>query len=306
MKNPALHSLATHGKTFKFASLLLSKAQVDQAARLYQFCRWVDDIADETQDKSFAKEMLDNVKQQIISGKPRHQITEDYLILSGELGIPINHALTLIDGVSSDLKEVAFVTEDELIEYAYKVAGVVGLMMCPILDAKPQGTAHAIDLGIAMQLTNIARDVMEDAQLGRRYLPLEWCGVSTHQIVEDSDKTLRPQVMQAIRRTLALAERYYQSARQGYRYLPSQSRRAIVVAEAVYREIGVKLERQGLRYWQGRTTITLGGKLWLASSNLISFKVREKAPHNHDLHKPLSKIVGFDRLERKSNGLPHQ
>lgn len=292
MRRQAVNSLAHHGKTFRFASFLLSKRQVEQAARLYHFCRWIDDLADDATNKQFAKETLTNVKEQLYSQVASQPIVEDFLLLSSEQGIPIVHATTLIDGVIGDLDTVAVKTETELIQYAYKVAGVVGLMMCPILGAQKQGTAHAIDLGIAMQLTNIARDVLEDAILGRRYLPFEWCPVSAEEIATDQVEA-RYATMQAIEKVLILAERYYESARHGYCYLPPESRRAIKVVEAVYREIGVKLKRQGIQYWHGRVIIGLPSKVKIALSSLILRTKRSSQSHDIRLHEPLVSLVGF-------------
>ncbi|MGL6259866.1 phytoene/squalene synthase family protein [Vibrio sp. WXL210] len=297
MKNQALNSLAKHGKTFRFAGLLLNKTQLEQAARLYHFCRCIDDIADNATDKCKATEQLKAVKRQLTNQCPQDAFVEDFLALSAELNMPQDYASTLIDGVTSDLGRVDIQTESELVQYAFKVAGVVGLMMCPILGADPRGTPYAIDLGIALQLTNIARDVLEDAQMGRRYLPYEWCPMSAQQVTLGNDVETRQQVMQAIERVLALAEHYYTSARQGYTHLPRRSRRAIIVAESVYRAIGVKLTQQGTRYWEGRTTVALTSKIHIAAVNLLRRTQTSSKGHDQTLHLPLRQLTAYQPIE---------
>lgn len=287
----ALNTLNTHGKSFRFAGMFLSKSQLTQAAQLYQFCRWIDDIADESEDKIAAKTQLMGIQNDLIKGRSLDSHAASFITLQHELNIPSVLPNSLIDGVLSDLDVVSIQTKAELIRYAYRVAGTVGLMMCPILKADLRGYPHAVDLGIAMQLTNIARDVMEDARLVRRYLPNEWCPVSPQQIVSNTRET-REIVKEAINQLLRLAERYYTSGADGYRYLPSRSRRAIKIAAAVYREIGKKLASNGLNYWEGRTVVSLPQKLQVTLS--LGLKRRMSANDNmpyiiHDqrLHKDL-------------------
>ena len=166
--------LKKHGKTFNFARLFLGQKTGIDAARLYRFCRIVDDIADESPDPDIAKVKLQALRESITQGTTSHPVVQDFLSLCDEYQIDRRHGITLIDGVSQDLNVVALPSLDSMIHYAFRVAGVVGLMMAPILGAKKKGFAFAIDLGIAMQFTNIARDVLEDAKMGRRYLPGDW------------------------------------------------------------------------------------------------------------------------------------
>ena len=120
-----------------------------------------------------------------------------------------------------------------------------------------------------MQLTNIARDVFEDAQMGRRYIPRSWCDVSAENIVENS-VTTQQKVIDATKRLLALSECYYNSGWQGLRYLPKNSRNAIAIAASVYREIGMKLAaRHNYAYWKGRTRVGLPKKVLIASSVMV-------------------------------------
>ena len=199
MKDDPTELLKKHGKTFNFARLFLGKKTGIAAARLYRFCRIVDDIADESPDPDMAKVKLDELKQSIAHKSASHPVLEDFLRLCEEYQIDRHHGITLIDGVSQDLNVVALPSLDTLIQYSFRVAGVVGLMMAPILGAKKVGCAFAIDLGIGMQLTNIARDVLEDAQMGRRYLPEEWVGsLSASHILLTNDEH-RVQIQNAIK-----------------------------------------------------------------------------------------------------------
>jgi phytoene synthase len=283
--------LRKHGKTFNFARLFLGRKTGFGAARLYRFCRIVDDIADESPDPQIAKVKLGELKESIIYNNASHFVVQDFLRLCEEYKIDKHHGITLIDGVSQDLEPVALATTETLIQYAFRVAGVVGLMMAPILGAKKAGYAFAIDLGIGMQLTNIARDVLEDAQMGRRYLPSEWVDtLSASQITlaDKGQKDQKEQVQDAIKTLLNLAEEYYQSGLAGLYYLPPRNRQAIAVAAYVYRDIGRKLLKNGCHYWQGRVFVAKPRKVLLASQALWHLKTaaiaNHETEHQNQLH----------------------
>ena len=273
MSSKPIAILAKHGKSFRLAGAFLNKQQLQQAARLYAFCRWIDDIADHATDQESARQQLHAIRTAIQTGASAEMSEsaelEDFQSLADQFNIPTLLPCSLIDGVLTDLEPAVNIGNvDELMRYAYRVAGVVGLMMCPILRAKPEGWVHAVDLGMAMQLTNIARDVMADAAMGRRYLPATWCDCSAEDIRENSilaQQTVKP----AIRRLLNLAEQYYASGALGFRYLPTQSRTAIAVAATVYRHIGIKLHSNQLQYWQGRVVISQAHKVLLTLRTLL-------------------------------------
>lgn len=290
----ALSVLRKHGKSFRFAGMFLSGKQLEQAACLYQFCRWIDDIADETADKQNALLQLQSIQNSIRKDSSDEPILNEFLILSRSLNIPSILPLSLIDGVLSDLDTVQILDAAALIRYAYRVAGTVGLMMCPILNADSRGYAHAVDLGIGMQLSNIARDVWEDAQLGRRYLPYTWCPFTPHQILDNAGST-QDKVKSALTQLLALADSYYASGAAGYPYLPLKSRRAISIAATIYREIGVKLNRNKLNYWQGRTVVSLPQKVQLATKtifiNTVGHKPIDTNIHSAKLHDDLRDLL---------------
>lgn len=270
-------TLALHGKTFYFAGRLLSKDQLHRAATLYASCRSVDDIADETPNKVTARAELEDIKNGIQAQRHlSHPIADS---IRETLGADGQSAfLDLMDGVISDTGLVEIHTEQELIDYCYSVAGTVGIMMCDVLDVTDrEAFDFAVSLGIGMQLTNIARDVLEDAQIHRRYLPAQWLGdISAISIVDGSEET-RAAVKRATARCLSLAEQYYNFASLGFSYLPYRSRLAISVAARVYGEIGVILKNdQGCDIWAGRVVVSLPRKLRVALAAVASHSVDPK------------------------------
>ncbi len=280
--------LKKHGKSFNFARLFLGSETGIAAARLYRFCRIVDDIADESLDKEQARKDLADLINAINQNQKNHPLVGDFLLLCEEHDIERKNGIILIQGVSEDLSLQALETEQEIVQYAFKVAGVVGLMMAPILGAKEDGYSFAIDLGIGMQLTNISRDILEDAEMNRRYIPGAWVDFLTPEQISLVQKKDRESVQKAITRLLELAERYYQSGLAGLYYLPPRNRPAIAVAAYVYREIGRKLLKQNCEYWRGRIVVSKLHKAFLASKALWYLRSREFTnkvlKHDPNLH----------------------
>ena len=211
-------ALAQNGRTFHWARRFLGKTHGANGARLYAFCRLLDDLADGDLPNGKARlatisDDLKALSQRSPSANPSASdpAMADFAPFMTERGLPASALRHLIDGLLFDQGHVALESEDDLVKYGYQVAGTVGLMMCPILSCyEARATDYAIDLGIAMQLTNIARDVLEDAQMGRRYLPGEWVGnMSAGQIANaaaTTDTAAIARVADGISRTLALAE----------------------------------------------------------------------------------------------------
>jgi len=287
-------TLALHGKSFYFAGQLLSKTQLQRAAALYASCRNVDDIADETPDKGLARAELQEIKTAIeVQNRLSHPVAD---AICETLKIKGQHAfLDLMEGVISDTGLVEVETEQELIKYCYRVAGTVGVMMCDVLDVSDtEALDFAVSLGVAMQLTNIARDVLEDAKMQRRYLPAEWLGqVTAADIAEGSEET-RLAVKKATSNCLSLAEQYYQFAGLGLSYLPFRSRLAITVAARVYREIGVILkDSRDYDIWAGRVVVSLPRKLSIA---LIAIASNLLDPRFYRKNRPASSPVGLTHI----------
>jgi phytoene synthase len=280
-------TLAFNARSFRWASVFLSQAQRRRVAALYAFCRAVDDLADA--DWATPEARQDLVDLQAALGAepngearwPSHYLWFRELCLECGISFPIVRELMI--GMMSDLDLVRIQSDRELVRYCYRAAGTVGLMMCAILGVRdPRSLRHAIDLGIAMQLTNICRDVLEDAQTARVYLPakrLAEFGVTPEDLVEgraDPDA-----VSLVVDDVLTLAEGYYQSGDAGMRFLPARARWAILIASRLYRGIGRRLRR---RYRSnpllGRVVVPWFEKLGLVASASISWIRLTLSPPN--------------------------
>ncbi len=292
----ALSILSQHGKSFRFAGMFLAREQLLLAARLYQFCRYVDDIGDLSPCVATANRQLMDLRD-ALQKKDKHFSFEldDFLQLQQALNLPTAWPVALIDGVIQDTEGLAINNCDDLLRYAFRVAGVVGLMMCPILNANQRGIAHAIDLGVGMQLTNIARDVMEDANIGRKYIPNSWTPMTASQIAIDEPAN-RPEISAAIKRLLALAERYYASGTMGLRFLPGRGRISIGIAARVYRQIGIALLENECAYWQGRTVVCTTKKFQIAMAVIARLVITSATDpiddtlHDSSLHNSFSDL----------------
>jgi phytoene synthase len=217
---------------------------------------------------------------------------EAFIQLATENDIPLKAARELLDGMLKDQRPTVVLDEAELLRYCHAVAGTVGLMMCRVLKCKhPRADSFAIDLGIAMQLTNIARDVLEDAKMGRRYLPSSWVDLSVVEIAE-ADVPCHQSVALAVLRLLDLAEDYYQSALLGIQLLPFRSRLAITVALRVYRQIGWVLKRRGVPWWQGRVFVGKPEKALLSLRSIGDLKPVKVPAHKKELHQYLQGLAG--------------
>lgn len=286
-------TLARHGKSFYWASLFLGSDAAGRAAQLYQFCRFVDDLADG--DLPQREESLEDIRARLEGGsQPAGPEIETFLEFAQQNNIPVVAAKELLDGMLMDQRPTAFKDETELLRYCHAVAGTVGLMMCRVLNCEHQRADNfAIDLGIAMQLTNISRDVLEDARMGRRYLPATWVDLPAAEIAEAAIPCRQP-VARAIQQSLELAEDYYQSALMGIQLLPFRTRLAITVALRVYRQIGWVLRRRSLRWWQGRVFVATGEKALLTLRSLRDLRPKKVPAHSKKLHQDLQGLAGVE------------
>ena len=254
--------LAQRGHSFHWARRLLSVQHAERATRLYGFCRRIDDVADEATDAASAHAALAVIRQALQTGASDDAETADMLQLMQTCSIDPAIPLELMRGVEGDLGEVRVADMEELLRYCYRVAGTVGLMMTAALDVTaPEALPHAIDLGIAMQLTNICRDVREDAVLGRRYLPATLVGPLEPVALVDPTTSVRATVTHALRMLLEAADRHYASGEQGLRYLPAGASAGILVAARVYRGIGTVLREREFDCWSSRAKVSTAGKL---------------------------------------------
>ena len=288
-------SLAANGKSFHWARRFLGDRMGHDAARLYAFCRLLDDMADGDIEDGPAR--LAIIREDLLAGRGGDDPAfAAFSPLMHEKQFPPEVLVALIDGLLEDqAAEVALADEAALLRYAYRVAGTVGLLMCHVLDChSPAARAHAIDLGIAMQLTNIARDVLEDAQMGRRYIPGDWVGGATPDDIraaaQDPAAPPAEAVTVAVGRLLDLAEAFYASGASGYPFLPWRAHLSIAVAARVYRQIGVQLRGAGLAWHQGRQVTSKATKLRCSLVALASFRRRIGSggtAHDPQLHTAL-------------------
>ena len=218
--------------------------------------------------------------------------------LKQELDLPVFAVKDLLKGLISDQGTVLLLNENQLIQYSYKVAGTVGLMMAPILGiSSKKAIPFAVDLGIAMQLTNISRDVLEDACMGRRYLPIGWAPEN----IAEADYKTRQVVRDSIEEMLHLADTYYESGVRGICYLPRRSRFAVYLMAKIYRHIGILILDRNIAWWKGRVYVPMHKKIYLtllALPKVLYHLITNRALHEenseHDarLHKSLIGLPG--------------
>ena len=227
--------LAQFAKSFNWAGFFLPKNVYQDCSKLYAFCRVLDDLVDEKTDLELREERfneikniykktyeLDNNDRNVLNQNEHGLIVNDMIDLAYNNNIKRIILDDLIEGVGSDLKQKVYLRSvKDLLVYSYRVAGTVGLMMAKILNVNDtRSLKGAIDLGIAMQLTNIARDVIEDKKMNRQYIKPDF---------------------ENIEATLKLADMFYESSYTSIKKIPFKYRFAIIVARRVYRQIGRKI-----------------------------------------------------------------
>ena len=300
--NESIDSLKIFGKSFYWAGMILPKHYLQRSADLYYFCRKLDDIADQKKNKKNLIK-LESIKKFIIQ--------DNYTELSNiNIYVPNflkkkqnakKAILDLIDGLIFDQGKVRVKNINELIIYCYRVAGTVGILMCIALDCKDKEAKNfAIDLGIAMQLTNITRDILEDAKMDRRYLPssitkdifpIDILTISEKKKYNVNDYKL---ITNALEKLLSISEEYYISGKKGLHFLPFKIRLSIAVAANVYREIGIKVKTKSFDWISGReyTSIFTKTKITIYSIFYEILFYRNKKPnHDNKLHHPIKEFI---------------
>ena len=276
---------------------ILPRQIATDAAILYSFCRNLDDVADQTTKPGPSPDPvqhLERIRHDLSEGTSQDPLLTEILHLASRTNLDLRAAVCLLDTLLEDANGRAEIPDEAgLIRYCYGAAGTVGLMMCAILGVdSPKATLQAIDLGIAMQLTNIARDVVEDATLGRRYVPGLWVGNLTPQQISErykEDATMRAALAIGTERVLALADIFYAAAVPGFAAIPGQARSGIRIAAAVYRQIGVDLRQRGCDCGHGRVVVPLLSKLRIAvsvytgQSRLEEMRLPEDLSRFHDV-----------------------
>jgi phytoene synthase len=264
--------LRSGSRSFFVSSWLLPAFYRGPATALYAFCRVADDIIDEGDDRDSGLEQLHERLDRIYAGEPWDDPVDRSLTgIVQRFDMPDPLLRALLEGFQWDRDEKRYANLSELYGYAARVAGTVGVMMAVLMGVRSAGAlARASDLGVAMQLTNIARDVGEDARAGRVYLPLEWlveAGIDPDEFLAD------PQYSEAlaavIQRLLDDAEVLYDRAVPGIRALPGDCQAGIFAARSIYREIGRDLQRTGLDSVNQRAVVSHTRKLALLRQALM-------------------------------------
>jgi phytoene synthase len=245
-----------HSKSFALAARLLAPAARRRAERLYAWCRHADDAIDHAPTPLAAAAALAGLRSDLdavyAGRRPSSPAAGLLAAVVADCDLPRVYPEELLAGMAMDAGGARFRTLDDLLVYAHRVAGVVGLMMCHALGVSDDRAGpHAGALGIAMQLTNVARDVAEDWARGRLYLPLAWLGGEPPAGRSLEDAAVAP----AVERLLAVADSYYVAGDAGLRYLDRRGRLAVRVARMVYSEIGARVRAAGCRPSAGRAIV---------------------------------------------------
>lgn len=266
-------------QSFAAAAALFDPQTRADAEMLYAWCRHCDDVIDgqtlghdrEALDPAEVEERLVGLYAQTRAALAGHPTDDPAFAAFREVAarrdLPERYPIELIDGFAMDVAGRRYETIEDTLDYCWHVAGVVGVMMAIVMGVRPddlQTLRRAQDLGLAFQLTNIARDIVEDAQNDRIYLPADWLAAAS--VPEDAVAAPehRAAVAGLARRLVEAAEPYYASARWGLRGLPFRSAWAVAAARGVYREIGVKVVARGAKAWDERVSTSTAEKLGLA------------------------------------------
>tara|TARA_Y100001970_G_scaffold290463_1_gene424282 strand:+ start:1484 stop:2374 length:891 start_codon:yes stop_codon:yes gene_type:complete len=287
--------LALFAKSFNWAGFFLPRKLYRDCSKLYAFCRVLDDLVDEnvsleSRSERFSKirDFFENAYKENINYRKLKDQNDYKLIINEMIVIADNNNIKkiilddLIDGVGSDLKSKVYLRSvKDLLVYSYRVAGTVGLMMAKMLNVNDSRSLKgAIDLGIAMQLTNIARDVIEDKNMNREYIKPDF---------------------ENIRATLKLADMFYESSFSSIKSIPLRYRFAIIVARRVYRQIGRKiLSKRNMENYEksGKIYVNIFGKLFqtfISVFDLIVIFLKNLEPHQRQReHEIISEEVNID------------
>ncbi len=258
--------MAGGSKTFFAASRLLPERVRGPAIALYAFCRVADDAIDFATDRASALVQLNERLRCIYADTPMDFESDKALAaVVREFHLPLELVSALLEGFEWDAEGRRYETLEELQSYGARVAGSVGAMMAVIMRTRSeQALARACDLGVAMQLTNIARDIGEDAHCGRLYIPLQWM----REVGLDPDEWMKTplfddRIAAVVTRLLAAADDLYRRSEHGIGQLPRDCRPAIRAARLVYAEIGREIERGGLDSINHRAVVSGRRKLGL-------------------------------------------
>ncbi|MCO4771035.1 MAG: phytoene/squalene synthase family protein [Deltaproteobacteria bacterium] len=292
-----LRVLSAGSKSFSLAGKLMRPSRRAAAAAVYAWCRRADDLIDDAPE-GLAEERATQLRRELdalygpggpvdggswegVEGRDELALRA-FAQIARERGIPRQYPDELVNGMEMDVRCHRYESAAELKLYCYRVASTVGLMMCHVMGVKDDRALEpAVHLGVALQLTNISRDVLEDWHMGRLYLPQEWLGdagpdllrrleaAGPHGDPGELPRRWESEIRAATRRLLTTAERYYNSADRGLQDLPLTSASAIRAARWIYREIGAEVWRRDFDVWQGRAVVRTRRKAFLLGRSAL-------------------------------------
>ena len=274
--------LEKHAKSFYWASFFLSKETFKKCSSLYNFCRTLDDIVDDNNELEVKRENFLKFKEEFINKDFKSSIIKEMWSTINTENISTKIVLDLFDGVETDLKDrVEISKKKDLFIYSYRVAGTVGLMMSKILKVKnKEALKGAIDLGIAMQLTNIARDVCEDKERNRQYINPDFSSIQ--ELISES-------------------QTFYEKSFKSLSGIPLRSRFSVIVARRVYRKIGdYILKQKNIDNYNkaGKIYVPILGKIFQTFLSIFDFTkllfVKELNYDNHINHDILKEEINFN------------
>ncbi|RST31481.1 phytoene/squalene synthase family protein [Sphingomonas ginkgonis] len=297
-------------KSFRFASQIFDEQTRERSWLLYAWCRACDDITDgqvlghgavapaDPQDRiAFIREKT----AEALAGKSTGLAAFDALgAVTAECSIPAELPGDHLGGFARDAAGWRPETEEDLLAYCYQVAGAVGVMMAHVMGVAPTDRDtldRASDLGIAFQLANIARDIVDDARVGRVYLPLQWLRAERLEFADLADPVHRPALARLGKRLAALARKYRESSRVGAARLSFRSRWAVLAAARIYGEVAERAEALGEQAWDSRIVIHKPEKLQLVAAALVdAFRPAPEVSREGLWTRPLALERRFDRL----------
>jgi phytoene synthase len=274
--------LKKHAKSFYWASFFLSNDVFNKCSSLYNFCRTLDDIVDGDNKLEVKKEIFLKFKKDFVNKNPNNQIINDMWSIINSENISKKIVIDLFDGVETDLEEkVEINSKKDLLVYSYRVAGTVGLMMSKILKVNNRESLRgAIDLGIAMQLTNVARDVCEDNKRNRKYIQSDFS---------------------SIKETIYESEIFYQKSFKAISSISIRSRFSVIVARRIYKKIGdYILMQKNIENFNkaGKIYVPLFEKVVQTFLSIFDFVkllfVKDLSYYNHSHHNILEQEINLN------------
>lgn len=266
-------------QSFYFASRFFPTELRRRAYAIYWFCRTTDDLVDEAPTREEGERGLNaweaELKEGLNGSAIQNPILQHFLAIARECSIPAEYPLDLIAGCRMDLDQARYATFDDLKLFCYRVASTVGLMMCHAIgftrDTNPEvAKQHAVQLGVAMQLTNILRDIATDLKLGRIYLPT--CDLTSFEYPESHlrDSLITPQFRELMKFQSDRARRYYDAGVAGIPMLNPEGRFAVEIAAKVYSRILDEIEAMDYNVFAHRAVVPAREKYWITAKSIAS------------------------------------